>query len=117
MRSGKSAMAPSPKLAHQSFSGDFWRGGCRSKPLAASTRRLWKPSAQSLRAPLGPELTIGACATREWKGERHTVEATAQGLVYGGEVYASLSAVARRITGARWNGPRFFGLRREDGDD
>ena len=57
------------------------------------------------------ELPLGALATREWKGERHTVEARGEGLVYRGEVYASLSAVARQITGTRWNGPRFFGLR------
>ena len=33
------------------------------------------------------------------------------GFAYGGRTYASLSEIARQITGARWNGPRFFGLR------
>ena len=48
---------------------------------------------------------------REWKGLRHEVEVTDDGVLYRGERYASLSEVARVITGVRWNGPRFFGLR------
>ena len=49
---------------------------------------------------------------REWKGERHEVEVVDEGtVIYRGEVYASLSEAARAITGTRWNGPRFFGLR------
>ena len=49
---------------------------------------------------------------REWKGETHEVEVLADGRVlHRDETYDSLSAVARAITGARWNGPRFFGLR------
>ena len=49
---------------------------------------------------------------REWQGQRHEVEVHEDGAVtYQGERYASLSEVARAITGTRWNGPRFFGLR------
>ena len=44
---------------------------------------------------------------------RHEVEVTEAGYVYAGQTFASLSVIARRITGARWNGPRFFGLRDE----
>jgi hypothetical protein len=53
----------------------------------------------------------GARLTREWLGIRHEVEVTDDGFTYRGETYRSLSKVARLITGARWNGPRFFGLR------
>ena len=69
--------------------------------------------AEALRLKREPAAAIasGARLAREWKGVRHDVEVTDQGVLYGGQLYDSLSAVARQITGARWNGPRFFGLR------
>ena len=54
----------------------------------------------------------GTLFVREWDGERHEVRAVAKGFEYRGKHYKSLSAVARAITGTRWNGPRFFGLRK-----
>lgn len=64
------------------------------------------------RGALGaPELRTDMRLAREWKGMRHEVEITETGVLYRGETFASLSQVARRITGVRWNGPRFFGLR------
>lgn len=59
----------------------------------------------------GPETRQGTRLVREWKGDRHEVEIMERGVSYRGDTYASLSEVARAITGARWNGPRFFGLR------
>jgi len=61
----------------------------------------------------GPEVLLseGTVITREWKGDRHEVEVTEGGFIYRGERWKSLSEVARTITGTRWNGPRFFGLR------
>jgi len=53
----------------------------------------------------------GTALVREWKGERHEVTVLAGGVEYRGRPYRSLSAVAREITGTRWNGPLFFGLR------
>jgi hypothetical protein len=47
---------------------------------------------------------------REWNGRTHTVTVEEDGFSYAGQNYRSLSAVARDITGARWSGPRFFGL-------
>ncbi len=47
---------------------------------------------------------------REWNGSSHVVEVVDGGFVWNGKRYGSLSAVARTITGARWSGPRFFGL-------
>ncbi len=47
---------------------------------------------------------------REWHGVTHRVEVTVTGFDWNGQSYASLSAVAFAITGARWSGPRFFGL-------
>ena len=47
---------------------------------------------------------------RVWHGETHVVDLLDDGVLYKGRTYRSLSAVARVITGARWSGPRFFGL-------
>jgi hypothetical protein len=48
---------------------------------------------------------------REYQGERHTVTVVANGFLWREATYASLSTIARAITGTNWNGPRFFGLR------
>jgi hypothetical protein len=52
----------------------------------------------------------GARLVRQWHGKTHTVDAVEGGFLWNGDRYRSLSAVAREITGARWSGPRFFGL-------
>ncbi len=56
----------------------------------------------------------GTVLIREWGGERHEVTVASGGVEYQGRRYRSLSAVAREITGTRWNGPLFFGLRRKE---
>ena len=53
----------------------------------------------------------GAQLMREWNGVAHIVEIVDGGFRYRGETYKSLTAVAYEITGARWSGPRFFGLK------
>ncbi len=55
-------------------------------------------------------LLPGCRLMREWGGETHVVEVLADGFSWRGTRYRSLSAAARAITGARWSGPRFFGL-------
>jgi hypothetical protein len=52
----------------------------------------------------------GSRLVREWQGRSYMVEVTARGFFYAGQHYRSLSEIARVITGARWSGPRFFGL-------
>lgn len=59
----------------------------------------------------GDGLEPGTKLMREWKGMGHEVQVLEQGYAYAGARYASLSEIARTITGSRWNGPRFFGLR------
>ena len=54
----------------------------------------------------------GTKLIREWQGVMHEVTTEADGYEYQGRRFKSLSAVARAITGTRWNGPLFFGLRR-----
>ena len=53
----------------------------------------------------------GSTLVRSWGGHTHQVVVTALGFLWNGSVHASLSEIARLITGTRWNGPRFFGLR------
>ena len=53
----------------------------------------------------------GTRLIREWDGVEHTVTVTKDGFDWEGRRYKSLSAIARAITGTRWNGYRFFGLR------
>ena len=53
----------------------------------------------------------GTVLVREYQGERHTVTAVPGDYVWRENTYASLSTIARAITGTAWNGPRFFGLR------
>lgn len=57
-----------------------------------------------------PPLLPGTRLMREWNGRMHIVDVTEHGLIFDGKTFRSLSAIARRITGARWSGPRFFGL-------
>lgn len=56
------------------------------------------------------EVRAGTWLSRTWQGEVHQVVVLDDGVEYRGERYTSLSAVARKITGAHWSGPRFFGL-------
>ena len=53
----------------------------------------------------------GSTIVRSWGGQTYQVVVTPEGFLWNGSVHASLSEIARLITGTRWNGPRFFGLR------
>ena len=57
-----------------------------------------------------PRLQPGARLVREWNGVHHVVEVVEAGFIWNGDRHRSLSAIACAITGARWSGPRFFGL-------
>ena len=65
-----------------------------------------RPSAGST-----PKIKPGTRLLREWQGVVHEVIVLESSVHYCGETWPSLSAVAREITGARWSGPRFFGLK------
>jgi hypothetical protein len=53
----------------------------------------------------------GTVLGREWNGRMQRVAVLTDGFAWNGKTYSSLSQVAFEITGTRWNGPRFFGLR------
>lgn len=64
---------------------------------------------------LSPALAPGVRLVRDWGGRAHSVLVLENGFEYQGERYRSLTEIARRITGAHWSGPRFFGVARGRG--
>src|SRR6202047_3195132 len=70
------------------------------------------PQSRGAAKPVQPiSLRPGTRLVREWRGVTHMVLIHADGVEWRGQRYRSLTIVARKITGARWSGPRFFGLR------
>jgi hypothetical protein len=59
----------------------------------------------------------GTKLVREWNGVEHTVTVLTDGFEWQGRKYKSLSGIAREITGTRWNGYRYFGLRERKQED
>src|ERR1700747_1130068 len=57
------------------------------------------------------ELRPGTMLGREWNGQMHRVAVLTEGFGWNGNTYRSLTKVAFAITGTRWSGPKFFGLR------
>ncbi len=122
---------------------DLWRQRLGSPPRFASTEltRLWlawelqararggfdlatrrrlkqlskssKVDATPTSAALGA-LKPGTVLTREWGGVTHRVMVLEEGFAWSGQNYRSLSEIATLITGTRWSGPRFFGLKQRD---
>lgn len=77
----------------------------------AAARQLQGTTGQQpIRKVQRRRLKPGTRLVREWHGTVHVVEARERGFLWQGQSYASLSAIARAITGANWSGPRFFGL-------
>ena len=68
-----------------------------------------RPAAAATTPP-AIRLKPGAVLVRTWHGVTHTVAVTDGGFDYQGQSFQSLSVIARKITGAHWSGPRFFGL-------
>ena len=75
--------------------------------LDAQTRKLLRDNRPAPESTVAP----GTIIRREWRGVSDEIEATGNGFLYRGKHWESLSGIARAITGTRWNGPRFFGLR------
>jgi hypothetical protein len=85
--------------------------------LKPATRRLLARVAAdaSARRPIQvlpePSLKPGMVLLREWHGTQHQVIVREDGIVFNGKHYKSLSQVTYRITGTKWSGPLFFGLK------
>jgi hypothetical protein len=67
--------------------------------------------APNARIELPRRIKPGSVLVRDWKGKSHRVTVLDRGFGHDGNIYTNLSEIARLITGTRWNGPRFFGLR------
>jgi hypothetical protein len=85
--------------------------------LKPSTRqglqKLAEEQARNRKAPLLPASRIktGSKLLRQWRGQMHQVLVVEEGFEYRGQRYQSLSQIACQITGTRWSGPLFFGLK------
>ncbi len=62
-------------------------------------------------APTGALVQPGSTLVREWQGRTYAVQVMAGGYLFEGETHRSLTAIATRITGTPWSGPKFFGLK------
>ena len=90
--------------------------------LSPETVRLLKRLATNSTTKTGMRMTAalghqrgalkpGTILTREWNGQTYRVMVLGEGFGWNGNTYDSLSKVAFAITGTKWGGPRFFGLR------
>lgn len=113
----------------------LWRSTFRSSPPPAFTKDLvarfmcWHIQEQALggldqdtsrlldglvrggKPRVSRRLKPGTVLVREYQGERHIVTVVGDGYLWREATYASLSTIARAITGTAWSGPRFFGVR------
>ena len=85
-------------------------GGLDTKTLQL-LRKANQANGARLKGPAN-RISKGSKLFREWHGETHEVLVLDKGFAWHGKTYSSLSAIARAITGAHWNGWAFFGLKR-----
>ncbi len=85
------------KPSMQRLLAEFAHDGTNGSAVATAPSRIAQP---------------GAVLVREWRGISHQVSVLEKGFCFRGKRYRSLTEVAREITGTRWSGPLFFGLRR-----
>jgi hypothetical protein len=86
--------------------------------LDRETIRLLDRLAQGQKpSELNRRLKPGTVLVREYDGTRHTVTVVPGGFLWQEKTYSNLSTIAQLITGTKWNGPRFFGLRVPGGPD
>jgi len=129
----ETALASLPGLSSDAVRAAYRRLSRRSPPAAFSRDLLIRAVAYRLQEQISGGLTPetkllldrlargkaqaahwikpGSTIVRSWGGQTYQVVVTPEGFLWNGSVHASLSEIARLITGTRWNGPRFFGLR------
>lgn len=107
--------APAPALSQEllrmglAYRVQERRHGGLSRRASRMVAGLLRRGAACKPAP-ALKLTLGTKLVRDWHGVGHTVAVLVDGFEYGGQRWKSLSAIAKAITGTKWNGPRFFGL-------
>jgi hypothetical protein len=93
------------RIQEQAYGGLSQQTLNKLRQLARDLER--NPKALTRMRPIKP----GTRIIREWDGDTHEVTVVRDGYSYRGKHFVSLSAIARKITGTRWSGPLFFGLR------
>ncbi len=116
----KLARKPPPKMRSRRFLAYATAWELQARREGGLTRETRRRLAECLgsggkraptrqtRAVLRPQSRL----VRRWRGRDYEVIALSKGFLYEGRTYGSLSQIAREITGTRWNGPAFFGLRK-----
>jgi hypothetical protein len=92
------------------------RHGGLAKPVAKELDRLLaivlRDDGAGAPKPVSTTLPrTGTILVREWRGMAHQVTVVDDSFIWNGTTYRSLSSIAHAITGTKWNGPRFFGMR------
>jgi Protein of unknown function (DUF2924) len=99
-----------PIVAHrlqEQALGGLSEPGCRRLRQLARAFEADPNASFSTQPPVKP----GTRLVRQWKEQVHVVEVETEGYAYKGTRYKNLSEIARLITGTRWSGPLFFGLK------
>jgi hypothetical protein len=101
-----------------SLSKDLLIRGLAYELQARSSGELTRREIADLRSFIDPRkgrvsarIKAGSRLLRLWQGRTHEVVVLESGFLWEGEEYETLSVIARAITGTRWSGPRFFGLK------
>jgi DUF2924 family protein len=94
-------------MQEQAFGGLSPAVRQRLQRLAVELKATGRITSTGKQSPIKP----GTRLIREWQGSTHEVTVLEEGFQWNEETYRSLSAIARAITGTRWNGHLFFGLR------
>lgn len=100
-----------PKLRSSEFLARLLAWRIQAEAFGGLDAGLRKALLSKRTPPTGPELHPGMQLAREWRGREERVDVLEDGFRWRGETYKSLSKVASAMTGTKWNGPRFFGLR------
>ncbi len=93
------------------FERQLKSGNASERKITHDFDRLASKGVDGKRMPTKAALSECTQLIREWNGVVHKVDVVEGGYRYRDEAYKSLSAIAREITGTRWSGPRFFGVR------
>ncbi len=101
-----------PILAYRLQEQAFGSLSTASRGRLRQLARIFETNSKSV-IPSIPGLKPGTRLVRQWRDQVHLVNVEASGYEYRGARYQSLSEIARLITGTRWSGPLFFGIKSE----
>lgn len=101
-----------PVLAYRLQEAEFGSMRASTQLRMRQLARALQPRSNEMTTTV-PKLRPGTRLVRQWRDQVHLVNIDDQGFEYHGNRYSSLSEIARRITGTRWSGPAFFGLKNE----